>query len=213
MTDIAADPVIRRDFAALAEAAAVVGVGPDPEPGDARREPVQRLARGGHGAGAAGPRRGRRRRRAGGDAADPARRLLRPVRGHDAGQRRAGRRAIELPLAAGRVGSTHVRRTRRRGHDLASVTLACAVAARGHARSRSAASGRGRVVVTDASGRSPTRRADGGAAGARSTRCSPTPRPSATSMRASPEYRLAMLRVLGLRAVEPRTGASRSRAA
>ena len=35
--------------------------------------------------------------------------------------------SIELPLVDGPVGATHVRRTRRRGHDLASVTLACAV--------------------------------------------------------------------------------------
>ena len=35
--------------------------------------------------------------------------------------------AIELPRPAGPTGSVHVRRTRRRGHDLAAVTLACAV--------------------------------------------------------------------------------------
>ncbi|HZW00607.1 MAG TPA: xanthine dehydrogenase family protein subunit M, partial [Candidatus Deferrimicrobium sp.] len=35
--------------------------------------------------------------------------------------------AIELPLPARATGATHVRRTRRRGHDLASVTLCCAV--------------------------------------------------------------------------------------
>ena len=43
---------------ALAEAAAVVGLRPDPEPRDARRQHVQRLARGRHGAGAPRPRRG-----------------------------------------------------------------------------------------------------------------------------------------------------------
>src|SRR5690349_9390653 len=42
--------------------------------------------------------------------------------------------AIELPLPAVVRGSTHVRRTRRRGHDLASVTLACSVAADGVTR-------------------------------------------------------------------------------
>ena len=65
------------------------GLGPDPEPGDAGREPVQRLARGGHGAGAAGPRRGGRAPRAGWRAAGPAGRVLRPVRGHDARPRGA----------------------------------------------------------------------------------------------------------------------------
>ena len=35
--------------------------------------------------------------------------------------------AIELPRPIRPRGTVHVRRTRRRGHDLASVTLACAV--------------------------------------------------------------------------------------
>src|SRR4249920_3163727 len=35
--------------------------------------------------------------------------------------------AIELPAPTGPTGAVHLRRTRRRGHDLASVTLACAV--------------------------------------------------------------------------------------
>src|SRR5439155_3514544 len=41
---------------------------------------------------------------------------------------------IDLPAISGRVGSTHVRRTRRRGHDLASVTIACAVLESGETR-------------------------------------------------------------------------------
>jgi len=36
--------------------------------------------------------------------------------------------AIEMPVRSGRRGSVHARRTRRRGHDLASVTLAVAAA-------------------------------------------------------------------------------------
>src|SRR5919108_760096 len=35
--------------------------------------------------------------------------------------------AIEMPLPSGRRGAVHARRTRRRGHDLASVTLAVAI--------------------------------------------------------------------------------------
>jgi len=35
--------------------------------------------------------------------------------------------AIEIPVPARRMGAVHVRRTRRRGHDLASVTLCCSV--------------------------------------------------------------------------------------
>src|SRR4051794_26749931 len=35
--------------------------------------------------------------------------------------------AIELPRPAGPRGAVHLRRTRRRGHDLAAVTLACSI--------------------------------------------------------------------------------------
>src|SRR5439155_21166931 len=42
--------------------------------------------------------------------------------------------SIDLPAIPGRVGSTHVRRTRRRGHDLASVTIAVAVLESGETR-------------------------------------------------------------------------------
>jgi len=42
--------------------------------------------------------------------------------------------AIELPRPVARRGTVHLRRTRRRGHDLASVTLACSVAGDGITR-------------------------------------------------------------------------------
>jgi CO/xanthine dehydrogenase FAD-binding subunit len=82
------------------------------------------------------------------------------------------------------------------------VTLACAVSADGVARVAYGSVGPRPVlavdrsgVLADPSGAPEARRAvlDGLFAGAR---------PSPTSMRASPEYRLAMLRVLGLRGLE-----------
>ena len=121
MTDIAADERIRGDHQALAEAAAVVGCGPDPEPGDARGQPLQRLAGRGHGAGAArlrcpGRRHGSRR-----PPADPDRRVLRALRGHHAGRRRARHR--DRAAAAGdaardgpRPADPPARSRSRRGH-------------------------------------------------------------------------------------------------
>jgi CO/xanthine dehydrogenase FAD-binding subunit len=109
--------------------------------------------------------------------------------------------AIELPRLAGQQGSAAVRRTRRRGHDLASVTLACAVGADGVTRLAYGSLGPRPVLVSDETGvladpsapeEAKTQRLETLFAGA-----SPSPR----SMRASPDYRLAMLNVLGLRAV------------
>jgi CO/xanthine dehydrogenase FAD-binding subunit len=109
--------------------------------------------------------------------------------------------AIELPRPTSRRGAVHLRRTRRRGHDLASVTLACAVQADGVTRLAYGSLGPRPVLVGDetglladplASDRAKMHRLEALFAGAS---------PSARSMRASPEYRLAMLNVLGLRAV------------
>jgi CO/xanthine dehydrogenase FAD-binding subunit len=109
--------------------------------------------------------------------------------------------AIELPLPAARVGSAHQRRTRRRGHDLASVTLACAVDGSGTTRLAYGSVGPRPVLAVDDTGVL----ADAAAPAAERTAilermlagASPSPR----SMRASPDYRLAMLRVLGWRAL------------
>jgi len=96
----------------------------------------------------------------------------------------------------------HVRRTRRRGHDLASVTLACAVHPDGVTRLAYGSLGPRPVLVGDDSGLL----ADAGAAHDAKGRLLDSlfagASPSARSMRASPDYRLAMLRVLGLRAVQ-----------
>src|SRR4029079_14593863 len=61
-------------------------------------------------------------------------------------------RAIELPRPSGPQGSAAVRRTRRRGHDLASVTLACAVGEDGVTRIAYGSLGPRPVLVLDETG-------------------------------------------------------------
>jgi CO/xanthine dehydrogenase FAD-binding subunit len=109
--------------------------------------------------------------------------------------------SIELPRSSIPQGAVHVRRTRRRGHDLASVTLACAVRADGVTRLAYGSLGPRPVLVVDETGvladpagpeEAKMRRLEELFVGAS---------PSARSMRASPDYRLAMLHVLGLRAL------------
>jgi CO/xanthine dehydrogenase FAD-binding subunit len=109
--------------------------------------------------------------------------------------------AIELPLPTGPVGSVHLRRTRRRGHDLASVTLACAVDERGVTRVAYGSVGPRPVLAVDESGTLADPSAPEAARTAILERMLADARPSPTSMRAGPEYRLAMLRVLGRRAL------------
>ena len=199
MTDIAADERIRRDYEGLAEAAAVVG----------SVQIRNRATLAGNIANAS-------------PAADTAPALLvydaTVVVAGPAGLRRIpigdcfvrsgvttlerGElvTAIELPRPA-RHGSVHVRRTRRRGHDLASVTLACAVfddgltrLAYGSVGPRPIRCADDRDVLSDPAvpDRDKMERLE-----ALFVDASPSPR----SMRASPEYRLAMLHLLGLRAV------------
>ena len=110
--------------------------------------------------------------------------------------------AIELPKPPGARGSVHVRRTRRRGHDLASVTLACSVGADGVTRLAYGSVGPRPILVVDEAGVLADPSADDAAKLARLEELFVDAAPSPTSMRASPEYRLAMLRVLGLRAVQ-----------
>ena len=110
--------------------------------------------------------------------------------------------AIELPVADRPSGSTHVRRTRRRGHDLASVTLAVAVSGDGPVTLSYGSVGPRPWVVTDSSGTLADPGSSTDARAAALDRLFSSAAPSPTSMRASPEYRLAMLRVLGMRALE-----------
>ena len=109
---------------------------------------------------------------------------------------------IELPIPTGRVGATHVRRTRRRGHDLASVTLAVAIDELGVTRLAYGSVGPRPVLRVDDSGTLADPAAPVGVVEAVLERMLADASPSPRSMRAGPEYRLAMLRVLGLRAVE-----------
>lgn len=109
--------------------------------------------------------------------------------------------AIELPRPTVRRGSVHVRRTRRRGHDLASVTLTCAVSADGLTRIAYGSLGPRPVLVADETGLLADPTAPDPAKAKLLEALFVDASPSARSMRASPDYRLAMLHVLGLRAV------------
>jgi CO/xanthine dehydrogenase FAD-binding subunit len=109
--------------------------------------------------------------------------------------------AIELPRPGGRRGSVHVRRTRRRGHDLASVTLACAVLDDRTTRLAYGSLGPRPLLVVDETGILADRAASDDAKRRRLEELFVDASPSPNSMRASPDYRLAMLHVLGVRAV------------
>lgn len=109
--------------------------------------------------------------------------------------------AIELPMPARRMGAVHLRRTRRRGHDLASVTLCCGVDETGVTRLAYGSVGPRPVLGVDQSGVLADPAAPDTAKAAILERMFANASPSPNSMRASPEYRLAMLRVLGARAL------------
>jgi len=110
--------------------------------------------------------------------------------------------AIEMPVRSGRRGSVHARRTRRRGHDLASVTLAVAIDVEGVTRVSYGSVGPRPVLAIDDTGLLADPAAGDDAVRDRLDELFAAAAPSPTSMRARPEYRLAMLRVMGLRAVQ-----------
>jgi CO/xanthine dehydrogenase FAD-binding subunit len=200
MTDIAADDQVRRRFPALAEAAAVVG----------SVQIRNRATLGGNICNAS-------------PAADTATSLLVygavvEIAGRTETRRipiddffvRSGETAltpgelvtsIELPIPHGPTGSVHLRRTRRRGHDLAAVTLSCLVDGTAVVRLAYGSVGPRPVLVVDETGILADRRVTDDAKRAVLDDLFAAASPSARSMRASPAYRLAMLRVLGLRAV------------
>jgi carbon-monoxide dehydrogenase medium subunit len=200
MTDLAADARIRRHFAALAEAAAVVG----------SVQIRNRATLAGNVCNAS-------------PAADTAPSLLVydatvvavgpggtrriPIDGFfvRSGVTTLARgelvSAIELPIPARRMGATHVRRTRRRGHDLASVTLCCGVDEAGVTRVAYGSVGPRPVLRVDESGVLADPAAPAEAKAAIFEHMFADASPSPRSMRASPAYRLAMLRVLGARAL------------
>jgi CO/xanthine dehydrogenase FAD-binding subunit len=110
--------------------------------------------------------------------------------------------AIELPLPDGPRGSAFERRTRRRGHDLASVTLACSIDDDGVTRVAYGSVGPRPVVAVDHGGALADPTADPDARRIALDTIFADASPSRTSMRAGPDYRLAMLRVLGIRAAD-----------
>lgn len=205
MTDIAADRRVRRHFEALAEAAAVVG----------SVQIRNRATLGGNICNAS-------------PAADTAPALLVygaiVVAAGPAGSRRIpidgwfvrsgvttlGRgelvTAVELPLPVWRMGAVHVRRTRRRGHDLASVTLCVGVDEAGVTRLAFGSVGPRPILAVDATGVLADPAAPAEAKAELLERMFADASPSPRSMRASPEYRLAMLRVLGRRALDVAIG-------
>jgi len=109
--------------------------------------------------------------------------------------------AIELPIPQGRVGAAFARRTRRRGHDLASVTMCCLVGEEGAPRIAYGSVGPRPLLVVDESNVFADPRATDEARAAALERVFAAASPSPRSMRASPEYRQAMLRVMGWRAL------------
>ena len=200
MTTIAADERIRRDFAALAEAAAVVGavqirnratLAGNICNASPAADTVPALLAFGAVVVAAGP---------GGTRWIPLDDLL--VRsGVTTLARDELVTAIELPRPDVACGSVHLRRTRRRGHDLAAVTVACVVRADGRTRIAYGSLGPRPILVGDDSGLLAGAAAPDAAKAALLANLFTAATPSPRSMRASPDYRLAMLHVLGQRAV------------
>jgi CO/xanthine dehydrogenase FAD-binding subunit len=110
--------------------------------------------------------------------------------------------AVELPVPVRRTGAAHMRRARRRGHDLASVTLCCAVDDAGVTHVAYGSVGPRPVLVVDETGVLADPGASDHEKAAIFERMFAGASPSPRSIRASPAYRLAMLRVLGMRALQ-----------
>ncbi len=110
--------------------------------------------------------------------------------------------AIELPIPTTPTGSAYARMTRRRGTDLASITLCCGVDATGTTRlSYGSVGPRPWLLVDDTGVLADSAASDEEKAPileAMFVDASPSP----TSMRSGPEYRVAMLPVLGRRALK-----------
>ena len=111
-------------------------------------------------------------------------------------------RAIEIPKHGPTFGSAYTRLVRRRGTDLASVTMCAAVSEDGTARIAYGSVGPRPFLVWDDSGVLADREADAEKRAAILDELLSQATPSPRSIRASPDYRLAMLRVLAMRALE-----------
>ena len=108
-------------------------------------------------------------------------------------------KALELPITGDQCGSTFQRLARRRGVDLASVSVACRLAAGGLARVAFGAVGPTPLLAEDASGVLTDRRAPSKAVDEALARLAGIARPI-TDLRAGAGYRRAMILVLCRRA-------------
>ena len=109
--------------------------------------------------------------------------------------------ALELTVPSRRLGGAYERMTRRRGTDLASVTLCATVDDAGVTRVAYGSVGPRAWLKTDQTGVLADPAASREAKAAVFEEIFADASPSVRSMRASPGYRRAMLRVLGARAV------------
>lgn len=110
--------------------------------------------------------------------------------------------ALELTEPARVTGSAYERMTRRKGTDLASVTLCATVDETGTTRIAYGSVGPRAWLRTDETGALADADASAEAKAAALETIFAEASPSLKSLRASPDYRRAMLRVLGARAVE-----------
>jgi carbon-monoxide dehydrogenase medium subunit len=108
--------------------------------------------------------------------------------------------AIELPMDRP-IAAAYTRMTRRHGTDLASITLCCGVDSKGTTRLAYGSVGPRALLVMDASGVLADPKASREQKAPVLTALFSQASPSPTSMRAGPEYRVAMLPVLGARAL------------
>lgn len=110
--------------------------------------------------------------------------------------------AIELPIPDPPMGSAYTRLTRRWGTDLASITLCCGVTSAGVTRLSYGSVGPRAFLVLDESGLLADPETPEEVKAPILDQMFADASPSPRSMRASPDYRLAMLRVLGARALQ-----------
>ncbi|MGD8684575.1 MAG: FAD binding domain-containing protein, partial [Chloroflexota bacterium] len=110
--------------------------------------------------------------------------------------------AIEVPIPPAGFGAAYTRLVRRRGTDLASITLCAAVEPEGAAILAYGSVGPRAFLVRDDSGVLADPEAAPEARAAVLEELLSQASPSARSLRASPDYRLAMLRVLSMRALD-----------
>lgn len=110
--------------------------------------------------------------------------------------------AIEVALPAEGFGAAYTRLVRRRGTDLASVTLCVGVDGKGVVRVSYGSVGPRPFLAVDESGVLADVTAAPQARASVLDELLSQASPSATSIRAGPDYRLAMLRVLAMRALD-----------